>query len=338
MSKLTIQDVAREAGVSVATVSRAINGSGSVREETAQKIKRVIDQIGYVPNVSARNLKTDRSMMFAFVISSIANQHFTKMALTIEKIIRAYGYDFLIFSTEDNAEHERAFLHRLLGLNVDGLILNTTNRNDALVAELSQSIPTVLIDRQISAPNFKGDVVISNNISGMISMIQHLLTIGHRKIGIINSSLDVSTGRERFLGFQKAMQAAGIKVDDHYPYRFDSNIFNEEGGVEGCKNLMSLKDRPSAIVVCNNTMAIGAYKYLRSQGFSVPEDVSVISYGNIENCDLYAVAPSYVTLNPSFLGEKAAQFLLERIDSPDRNNREVVFEPLLVLNESTAPL
>ena len=168
----------------------------------------------------------------------------------------------------------------------------------------------------------------------MYSIVQHLISCGHRKIGIINSCLQVSTGQERLKGFTAAMSEAGLIVDENYPYRFDCEYFNEEGGVKGCKYLMSLETPPTAIVVSNNTMAIGVYKYLHMCGYHVPNDVSIVSYGNIENSELFAITPSYTTHSPFFIGEKAANHLLSRIEDPSKGNREVIFEPSLVVNSS----
>lgn len=334
MRDFTIRDVAKIAGVSIATVSRVINNFDNVRPETVKKVHDAMESINFFPNASARNLKNDRSKFIGLLITNISNSHFTNMAKIIDTIVRKEGYSLIICSSADNPETEKEYLQRLMQLRIDGLILNTTNKNDDYVSEISQTVPVVLVDRNIESPSFKGDFIGSNNYEGVRSMTRHLIKCGHRKIGIITSHLDVSTGRERIAGFKAAMREIGIDLDENYPYRYDSKFFSVEGGVDGCKYLMKLNDPPTAIVVFNNTMAVGVYKCLHSMSKLIPEDVSVISYGNIENCDLFCVEPSFVTLNPYFIGEKAARNLLSRIKSPEVGNREVIYEPQLILNGS----
>lgn len=335
MSNVTIRSVAKQAGVSVATVSRVINQAPGVRPKTVKKVNEAIAATNYIPNSVARNLKTDATKTIGFLISNISNSHFTSMAKTIESFMREKDYSIIVCSTDDDPDIELSYIHRLLGLRVDGLILNTTGQNSAYITELSHILPMVLVDRSISTPSFTGDFVGSNNFDGIQTLTKHLIKNGHRKIGIITSNLQVSTGQERLAGFQAAMQTIGIKADSDYIYRYDSNYFNEESGIDGCQYLMSLQDPPTAIVVTNNAMAIGAYKYLLAKGISVPGDVSVVSYGNISNSELFRTEPTYVTLNPVFMGEKAAKLLLSRIENPELSNREVIFEPLFIENNST---
>lgn len=338
MPDITIKDVAKLVNVSIATVSRVINHDPSVRPDTLEKVNRAIKELHYVPNAPARMLKSDKTNIIGLLISDISNSHFTAMAKAMETILHKKGYSVVVCNTDDDAIQELEYLNRLVSLRVDGLILNTTNCNNKYIAELSHLIPIVLIDRNISDSEFIGDIISSNNFAGIQAITQQLIDCGHRKIGIINANLKVSTGLERLNGFVSTMRDVGIKVDEQYSYRYDSDFFNTEGGFLGCKYLMELKDRPSAIVVTNNTMSLGVYKYLRTNNFSVPEDVSVLSYGNIENSELYFVKPGYSTLNPYFIGERAANHLLSRIKQPNTGNREVIFEPTLVLNNSVRNL
>lgn len=335
MSNATIRDVAKQAGVSVATVSRVINQAPGVRPKTIQKVNEAISATNYIPNSVARNLKTDATKTIGFLISNISNTHFTSMAKTIEGVMREQNYSIIVCSTDDDPNTELSYIHRLLSLRVDGLILNTTGQNDAYITQLSHTHPIVLVDRSISTPAFSGDFVGSNNFDGIQTLTKHLIQCGHRNIGIITSNLQVNTGRERLAGFQAAMQTVGVKADIDYIYRYDSRCFNEESGIEGCRHLMSLPQPPTAIVVTNNAMAVGVYKYLHTKGIAVPEDISIVSYGNISNSELFRTEPTYVTLNPVFMGEKAGKLLLSRIEHPELSNREVIFEPLFIKNNST---
>lgn len=335
MGEATIKDVARRAGCSVATVSRVINNSNNVRSETVLRVQEAIEAVNYIPNFAARNLKTDSRNIVAFLISNIANTHFTKMAKVIDANLRKEGYSLMVCSTEDDPELELQYLKRAQSQNVAGVILNTTGKNDEYVSELSRTMPIALVDRSIGGADFVGDFVGSNGSGGVYMLTEHLINLGHRKIAILTSDLSTSTGRERLAGFVDAMQKIGITVDDHYLYYYNSGHFNEEGGMAGCNYLMNLPDPPTAIVVANNDMAIGTYRYLHNSGYSVPEDVSVVSFGNISYSDLFRIEPTFVTLNPSFIAEKASKMLLSRIKQPALGHREVIFEPLLMVNAST---
>lgn len=330
MKDITIKDIALSAGVSVATVSRVINGVKNVKPATVDKVLATIAATGYVPNATAQQLKSDSTKVIGLLVSNISNSHFTTMAKTIDHVLHKSGYNIIVCNTNDDQSLEREYLHRLLSLRVDGIIINTTGQNDEYISNLSSMIPMVLVDRNITYNGFIGDFVGSNGYGGVLTLTNHLIELGHRNIAIITSNLKTSTGRERLAGFKAAMQKIGVIVDNKYPYRYDSDFFNIEGGIAGCKALMSLKKPPTAIVIANNAMAIGAYKYLHSCGISVPDQISIVSYGTIENSDLFKVEPTYTTLNPAFIGEKAASLLLSRIQDNTKGNREVIFEPVLV--------
>jgi LacI family transcriptional regulator len=338
MAEATIWDVARLARVSIATVSRVVNNEESVSKKTLIKVQQAIKEVNYVPNASARNLRTDKSKIIGLLVSDIENNYFTTMAKTIEKTLHKYGYNIVLCNTGDDAEMEKEYLYRLMSLRVDGLIINASSYNQRYIAELSHLLPIVLIERTVSETNFKGDMISSNNFSGIHTLTKYLIDMGHRKISIINARLQVSTAYERMAGFTAAMQEIGITIDSDYPYLYDAVLFNEEGGIQGCKHLISLKDKPTAIIASNNALALGVYKCLHTSSIKIPDNISVLNYGNIQNSDILYVNPSYTTLNPLFIGEKAANHILSRIKNPETNNREVVFEPSLVINNSVRRL
>ncbi len=330
----TIRDVARLAGVSVSTVSRVLNGEAAVNTQTAVRVKKAMEACRYVPNTFARSLRTSSSKTIGLLISDISNGHFTSMAKVIETILRENGFNMIICSTDENREQELNYLNHMISSQVDGLILNTTNLNNDAIVEFSRQLPIVLIERSIDAPTFRGDYIGSNNREGVRALAQCLIEHGHRKIGLINCESFVSTGRERLAGFTEAMAGIGVTVDHTYPYLYDCTSFNIDNGFLGCRHFMSMADRPTAIVATNNTLALGVLKYLRTNRIRVPEDVSLLTYGNIENSDLFFVDVGHSTLNPYLIGEKAAKYILSRIADPTLPNREVIIEPALQMNHS----
>jgi DNA-binding LacI/PurR family transcriptional regulator len=333
MSDATIKDVAKAAGVSTATVSRVINGNYNVSSEIEQKVLKAIDELKYFPNSVARSLKNDSTYTIGFLVSDISNSYFTTIAKVVEDIVSPKNYNIIMCSTEEEKSRELNYLKLLVSKKVDGLILNTTGKNDDFIAALSKKIPIVLINRRLFNMNYNGDFIDGGNLDGVYDLTAHLIAYGHRKIGVINGDLSVSTGMERFEGFKMSMKEIGINVDLNYPYRFDGQ-FTMESGYQGAAYLMGLSEPPSGIVVMNNSMTLGALKYFRMNGIRVPEEISIVSFGNIENVELMYVKPSIVTLNAYAIGNKVGKVILERIHNPTVKNREVIITPQLIVGDS----
>ena len=330
MGSSTIKDVAKLAGVSTATVSRVINKNYYVSPDIEEKVENAIVQLGYYPNSVARSLKNDSTHTIGLVVSDMSNNYFTTIAKEVERAIEKDKYNIIVCSTDNKKEREKDYLELLMSKKVDGFVINTTGKNDEFIANLSKSIPIVLINRKVNNKNLRGDFIDSNNVEGGYSLAAHLLSLGHRKIAVINGDLSVSTGVERFEGFVRAMQEVGICVEDDYKYRYDGD-FTIEAGYQGAAKIMSSSDKPTAVVVMNNSMAIGALKYFKAYQINIPQDISIVSYGDIENIDLLYVQPSIVTLNAWIIGNQAGKMILDRISDSDINNRDIIYTPQLVV-------
>lgn len=330
----TIKDVAKYAGVSIATVSRVVNHDSNVKAENVAKVLEAIKACNFTPNYVARNLKSARSNTIGLLVSDIANPYFMEMAKVIESQLHRKGYDLLICSTDEDPEKEKGYLNRFVYNRVDGIIVNTTGKNDDFLIQLSRTLPIVLIERQITSSDFLGDYVGANNFNSIYSMTKYLLQLGHQRIGFINSELFVSTGRERMKGFAQAMADSHVDVYSGYPYIFESKFFSYEGGYAGAEHLMNMANRPTAIIASNNTLALGALSYLKQNHVRIPQDISFMHYGDIQNSALLFVELSYSTLNPNIMGERAASFLIDRIESPDSYKRQAIFESQLVIGNS----
>jgi DNA-binding LacI/PurR family transcriptional regulator len=333
LAAMTIKEVAKLAGVSIATVSRVINGTSYVSPAIVEKVESVIHKSHFVPNIVARSLRYDNTKMIGVVISDISNSYFNIIAKIAEDVMRDNGFSMIVCSTEEDQERELNYLRLLIGRKVDGIILNSTAKNDDFIAEISKNLPVVLINRRVANTGFRGDFIDSSNQVGAALMVEHLYSKGHRKIGLINGDLYLSTGRERFEGFIDTMNRHGILVDDRYPYRYDGH-FHMEGGYQGAQYLYELPDPPTAMVIMNNTMGIGALKYFKAKGVKVPDQISTVVYGDIFNSDILYVEPDHVTLSPYVIGKKAADFILERTTAPDIRNREVIYMPSLIAGNS----
>lgn len=332
MGNSTIKDVAKHAGVSIATVSRVINQNYYVSPEIQEKVSQSIKELNYYPNSVARSLKSDVTYTIGFIVSDISNNYFTSMAKAIEDVLNIKEYNIIVCSTENLKDKELQYLKLLIGKKIDGLILNTTGKNDEFITKLSQSLPIVLINRKIHNNGFSGDFVDSNNFEGGYMLTNHLILAGHRKIAIINGDLSVSTGWERFQGFRRAMLEIGIDPEKDKNYRYDGD-FTIDSGYQGAAQIYGIADKPTAVIVMNNVMALGALKYFRKHDINIPQDISVASYGDIENIELMYIQPSTVTLNAWMIGNKAGEMLLERVKEKSINKREIIYMPQLVVGK-----
>jgi len=330
MEIVTIKDVAKYTGVSIATVSRVINKNYYVSPGIEQKVSNAIKELGYYPNAIARSLKNDSTHTIGFVVSDISNSYYLTIAKALEKVIEGEKYNIIVCSTENKEDREKALIQLLMSKKVDGIIINTTGKNDDFISQISNNVRVILISRKIKGTNFKGDFIDSNNFQGAFALVSHLSSIGHRKIAVINGDLELSTGWERFDGFKRAMQEIGLDVQNDYKYRYDGD-FSIESGYQGAAQIMNLSDKPTAVVVMNNSMSIGALRYFKSHNINVPQDISIVSYGDIDNIDILYIQPSIVALNPWVLGTKAGEMILTRIKDKSINNREVIYTPQLVI-------
>jgi DNA-binding LacI/PurR family transcriptional regulator len=326
---ISIKDVAIKANVSTATVSRVINGNYTVTPETKERVLNVIKELNYYPNSVARSLKNDTTHTIGFLVSDIANDYFVNVARAIEDVASKSGYNIIVCSTEDKKERELSYLKMFLSKKVDGIILNTTGHNNEFVAEISNLVPTVLIERKIEDEYFKGDYVTNDNVTGAYSLTSHMLSLGHRKIAVVNGNMSLNNARERYLGFKNAMAEYGLDTKD-YKYRYDGD-FSMESGYRAAEKLLNAEDRPTAVVAMNNMTGVGVLKYIHNKGIKIPDDLLLTVFGEIQNLDILFAKPAFVRLQPKLVGNKVIELLLSRIKNKNVKSREVLFMPQFIV-------
>lgn len=336
--KATIKDVAREAGVSIATVSRVVNGTASVDPNLVTRVDLAVKTLQYTPNNVARSLKTSSTSIIAFLVSNISDPFFITIGRGIEDYIKDYGYNLMVCSVENSQEKELSYLRLLKKKMVDGIILNTTGLNNNAIEELSRHIPMVLSNRRISSSLFKGDFVDNDNFGGIRDLTHHLLSLGHTKIGYINGPEYLSTAKERLKGFISAMEEHGLSVNSEYPYKH-TGYFTFQDGYCGAQALMSLPDPPTALVLMSSELALGAMDYFVGHGIRIPEDLSIVCFGDIMNRNLLYVIPTIASTNLIGIGNKMGELLMERIQAKgDMANREICFTTQITYGNSARQL
>ncbi len=336
---VTIKDVAKKAGVSIMTVSRVINGKSNVREDTREKVLKAIEELGYVPNSMARSLVIKKTATIGLVISDVTNPFFTTVARGVEDTAITKHFTVILCNTDENPEKESMYVEVLARNRVDGVIFTSASgKKNPLKSLFIKKIPLVLIDRTIEGLE-DVDVVRGDSVLGAYLLTKHLIELGHRRIGIIVGSKTISTAVDRIEGYKRALKEFDIPIDESLIKINDKSKFSKEDGYRLTKELLDMENPPTAIFGGNNLMAVGAILAIRELGLSIPEDISLVSFDDIES--LSEVYPFLtVVKQPAYtMGVIATELLIRRIERKDRikEKREILLKPELVIRKSTAP-
>ena len=336
MSQMTIKDIARKAGVSTATVSRVINGTGNVNEEMKARVQAVIADSGFKPTFSARSLKVNKTFTIGLIVSDISDRYYSLMTKAIANGLPSTDYSLVVCNTDNSPEREKWYFDFLSCKQTDGIILNTCGGMDQEICELSQDIPIVLVNRRIpdlANPKAQLDFVGSDDFDGAVTMTNILLKNGHKRIGIINGDVSVSSGQERLDGFYKAMSSAVIPPEQASLYVYNGK-YDTDTGYSGIQQLLSRSPAPSAVLTMNDSITIGALHYCQEHNVVIPDQLSLFAYGHVDNSELFAVPPTCISLNPNTIGLRAVQCLFERINNPMIKCREIIFSSSLLNGKS----
>lgn len=333
MKQATIKDIAREANVSLATVSRALNHDPCVTDAMQARVMETARRLGYVPNSIAKSLKTNSTYTIGFLVSDISNSYYISIARTVEDIVSRQNYNLMLCSTGNRRDRELDYLQMLMSKNIDGLILNTTGLNNDFILKMNKKTPIVLLNRRIMHSEFKGDLIDTNSYLGCYRLTKQLLAMGHQKIYVVRGPVHLSNSFERFQGFIDAMNESGITIDNSYPYVYTGE-FTLKSGEDSIRHMQQMSDMPTAILSQNNMMTMGILKELRRSMIRVPEDVSLVSYDSINNLDLMTIRPTCACFDMAAIGERVGQSILSRIKDPEMANREYIFDPMITPGNS----
>jgi LacI family transcriptional regulator len=334
-TSVTIRDVARLADVHPATVSRALNEQtrALVNPETAERVFRAAEQLGYRPNPIARGLKTNRSFTVGVLIPDLTNPLFPPIMRGIEDRLGEAGYTLLTVNTDNDPDRERRHMQTLRDRQVDGLIAATARLHVDLLAEAAASgTPVVLVNRSLEDGSLPAVTV--NDREGIRLAVDHMRRRGHTRIGHVAGPQNVSTGHQRYLGFIDAMGAASLEVPaERVSF---SAAFTEPEGARACEELLEQEPQLSAIVAANDRLALGCYDTLEAHGLVCPDDVSITGFNDMPFVDRLRPPLTTVRVPQREIGEVAAELLLEQLANGARSARETLLEPTLVVRGSTA--
>jgi LacI family transcriptional regulator len=336
----TISDVAKRAGVSAMTVSRVVNSTGYTSAETRGRVEAAIEELGYVPNALARQLRSKRTKTIALVVSDISNPFFTTIARGAEDVAVGHGFSVMYCNTDESEAEEEQYLLMLIERQVDGVLL-VPARSSGTSFRLLQAhgMPVVVMDRRVAARNV--DSVLCDSEAGAFALTRHLIELGHRRIAVLTGRRNVSTSVDRVAGCRRALEEAGLTLGDelvHYG-GFNFGKLNQADGHRMVEEVLAAPgERPTAVFAANNFIAFGAMRALGEAGLRVPDDMSVVAFDDLPEG---WVAEPFLTVaaQPAYeIGHRAAALLLSHISGDHAATGESIVLPFeLILRRSSAP-
>lgn len=337
----TQEDVARLAGVSRATVSYVINkrtgGNVRISEETRRRVLEAVEELGYQLNVTARSLRTQRTQLMAVMVPDLTNPFYPLLIRGAQAIAEEQDYDILVYDCDDRPAREQAFVDAMLRRWVDGVILIAFHLKAEDVARLTQA--GIQVVQVISAGESVGlagvDVVVPEERGAIFELVRYLTSSGHRRIAHLAGRQDTPPGKVRLQGYREALAEIGIAYDESL-VRYGT--FRREGIEDLILSLFPQPKReghPTALFAANDVMAIEAIRVLTRRGWRVPEDVAVCGFDNIPEAEVVVPSLTTVDQDPQFMGRRAAELLLERLDSQEPvKTRDVATPCRLVIRRS----
>ena len=333
---IRLKDIAESAGVSVMTVSKALRDEPDISKTTKARIKGIADRVGYVPNNSARGLRTNKTKQFGLIISSLSNPVYTRTFMAIEERAHEMGYEIFVAQTLNNPEREEACIRRLLARQVDGLFIRPVYRPDPVAAIYDKlreyKTPTVILGHRAlfcsDFPNVETDDITASQIA-----TEHLLDLGHCKIACLTGPTFAPWAQERYEGYSRALRERHIDADERLIFQAGSTI--EEGAVAA---LQMIDENPgaTAVIAANDLVAIGAASTLLDQGVKIPENISVVGFGNTLTAEYFRV-PLTTISQPKYRRGTAAIESMEKLLAGEKASFKRLPADLVIRKSTSAP-
>jgi LacI family transcriptional regulator len=332
--RVTIHDVASDAGVSAMTVSRVINDSPRVSADTRTRVEASIAKLGYVPNRLARGLTQRKTHAFGVIVPDVANPFFTLVVSGVEDVAWRAGYHVILCNTQGDLERERGYLEDMLSFQVEGvLIAPVGDRSRSHLRMLTRNhVPFVLIDRSVAG--YEGDLVQGDSVGGARRLVDHLIGLGHTRIGMITETDEVSTARDRVEGYREALESAGIGFRPELVA--ESSAIDVRAAHDSTLRLLDLAKPPTAIFAVNNIAVVGVAEAARERGLDIPGDLAVVCFDDIEHASRFHPFLTVMAQPAETFGTVATQLLLDRLSGRVPERRRIVVLPAdFIVRESS---
>ena len=338
MSRSTIYDIAKKAGVSPSTVSRALQDHPRIGIKTKTRVQKLANEMGYVPSAAARSLSTNRSRVLGVIVHRLEDPYLTEVLKGIEDTLQSSGYSLFLAATQRIPDRERETMRAMSERRVDGVIISSSHIGMKRLRQLDlYGIPSVLINNQeIFEPDTYS--VYNDELFAMDKVMQHLTDLGHKKIAYLGSSSAGRTNSKRQQGYEAGLQQAELPVRQEYIFNCTNS--QSQAGAQGMQHLLSLDELATAVVCYNDMMAIGAIQTIHQAGLSVPDDISVIGFDNIDLA-AYITPPLTTFHQPRYeLGQQAAKMMLHTLNEGATSAQphvSILRGELVVRQSTTAP-
>lgn len=328
--KPTIYDVAKLAGVSAATVSKVINNKGRISEETKERVNRIMEELNYQPNFLASAMKGKSTYQIALLIPDMENPIYAQYLKQIEERGQELGYNIVLCSTDNDSDKEARHITLLRQQRVDGFIIASKFKNDDILKELiRENFPVVLFAHE--RPEISIDSVTADDYMGGYLAVEHLLKLGHNRIGFLGE--ESLSSEERVRGYKAALSATDIPVHEDLIVVGGSSLREAEASAAA---LLDREDKPSAIFGSNDVLAIGVVKAAKARGIRVPEELSVIGFDDTPLCSIISPNLSSVSMPVRELGQYVTDMIIRKIEHTDAAKQRIRMLPSLASRESTA--
>jgi len=327
---VTLADIARAAGTSQSTASRALSGRGYVAADVRERLLAVADRLGYVPDASARTLKQKTSRVVGVLVSDLDNHFYGGLAAGVEQTLREADYRMVLVGDNSESEEEAAAVRTFVAMRAPGVILTPVGTAATTLLH-RRGVPVVEVDRRVAT--VPCDAVVIDNVRGAREAVEHLLGLGHRRVALLGVDTHWTSDTGRVAGYREAHAAAGLPVDESLILRF---AFHDAAAEQRIADLLE-RHAPTAIFAANNLLAEQAWRVLRARGLALPHDVSLVGFDDVQWTEM--VSPGITTVaQPTLeLGRRAASLLLRRIRAPGSPETVELLQPTLVVRGSTGP-
>jgi DNA-binding LacI/PurR family transcriptional regulator len=329
--KTTIYDIAKEANVSIATVSKVINSKGKISAEKRKEVLQVMNRLNYQPSMIATALTGKQTFTLGLLVPDISNPYFAEMARAIEDQGHRTGYSVVICSTDNKDERVENYINLLLKKSVDGIIIGTGVDNQELILHLlNRKIPVALISREM--PDISVHTVVVDDVLGGRLAAEHLLELGHTRIGVLAEDLKVISSRNRVRGFRQALREDGLSFREEDAIICDYQIGL---GKQAALELLSSLNRPTALFCCNDLLAIGAIQAAKELGLRVPSELSIVGFDNTILATVTDPQLTTVAQPIEHMGKQAVNLLMQDLEQYQTVKNRIVVQPELIVRQST---
>jgi LacI family transcriptional regulator len=331
----TINDIAERAGVSLTTVSRVLNDSKHVKQETKEKVLSVIKELKYTPSAIARSLSKSKTNTIGVIVPEINNQYYGEAIQGISQIADKYDLNIILCNTEESIEKEVKALKLLKEQRIRGIIITPTSVEDDLNSEYLRvmeeiGIPVVLLDGHVKYSNFSG--VFVDNIKGAYEGVEALIEAGHKKIAIITGRMNSDAAQNRLIGYKRALTMNNIEIDESYIFYGD---YSQEMAYKHTKQLLKMKDKPTAIFPCSNKMTVGCIKALYEEKLEIPKNMAIVGFDKMDILNSLGMNISFIYVPTLELGTTAMEILINSLNGEQEGEtKKITLTPKLVLKGS----